>query len=594
MSFKTTFWGGLLAYLVGKIVYSIIFLIIIIAIIGGIFSSLSEDKDQVSISEPVFLKLHLQGNIAERKNNNPIQTIIAGDQNTAPSLEEIKEGLTYAKQDPLVKGVLLDFSGLSSGIANIEELRNELINFKKSGKKVYSYSNGYSQSEYFLASCADSIWLNPQGGIEFKGLSMKYLFFKNLLAKLGVKPEIFRQGKYKSAIEPFELDSMSAASEEQSSVLIHSIWNDVLTKISKSRKSNIAALNHIADSLVLLNAHQALENHLIDGIYYRDQVEAQIVKASSKKQPLVAFSAYLKTKTPIELENSENKKSGIAVLYAEGEIVDGKGGKEQIGDVTFMSELKKIREDSSIKALVIRINSPGGSAQASENILREIELIKKIKPVVISMGNVAASGGYYIACKSDAIVAQPNTITGSIGVFGMMFNMRELFEDKIGVTFDGVQTNKHSDFPAINREISAKEKEIIQKEIALVYGVFKERVAKGRNITIEMADSLGRGRVWSGIDAKRIGLVDALGGLDDAIAIAAQKAKLKNYEIKSFPKQEFNLAEAVKDISSLEIQKTISESAELKTHYSAIMNLLRQMQSMKGIQTRLPGEIIIE
>ena len=585
MSFKTSFWAGLTAYLVGKIVYTIIFVILLIAAIAIAAASLdlSGDKEKISISEPVFLKLNLQGNIEERKNDNPLAAMIAGEKAATPSLEAIKEGLDYAKKDPLVKGVLLDFSGLATGIATIEEFRNELLTFKKSGKKVYSYSNGYSQIDYYLASCSDSIWLNPQGAIEFKGLSMKFLFFKNLLAKLGIQPQIFRQGKYKSAIEPFELDSMSAASEEQSSALIHSVWNDILVKISTNRKSNVAALNGIADSLVLVNAEQAMQNHLIDAVYYRDQVEAQIVKFSSKNQPLVDFAAYVKSKTPIEIEPSETKKTSIAVLYAEGEIVDGKGAKDQIGDVTFIAELKKIREDSNIKALVLRINSPGGSALASENILREVELIKKIKPVVVSMGNVAASGGYYIACKSDVIVAQPNTITGSIGVFGMMFNMRELFQEKIGVSFDGINTNKHSDFPAFTREISAKEKEIIQKEIVAVYTIFKQRVAAGRHFSVEMADSLGRGRVWSGIDAKRIGLVDELGGLDDAIAIAAKKAKLKDYEIASYPHQEFKLADVIKDFSSLEIQKTISESAELKNHYSAIMNLLRQMQSMKGI-----------
>ncbi|MFM7021563.1 MAG: signal peptide peptidase SppA [Flavobacteriales bacterium] len=596
MSFKTSFWGGLVAYLVGKLVYTIIFIILLLAIAGGIAASFSDEKEQLSITEPVFLQLHLQGNITERKSDNPLSALINEEKQATPSLQEIKEGLAYAEQDPLVKGVLLDFSGLSTGVANIEELRNELLRFKKSGKKVYSYSNGYGQSDYYLASCADSIWLNPQGGIEFKGLSMKYLFFKNLLAKLGVKAEIFRQGKYKSAIEPFELDSMSTASEEQSSALLHSIWDDILAKISKNRKTNATNLNAIADSLILLNALQAKANHLIDGMYYRDQVEAQLAKASSKKQPLVALTAYLNTKqNPIEeIESDENKKKQIAILYAEGEIIDGKGNKEQIGDVTFMNELKKIREDSNIKALVIRINSPGGSALASENILREVELVKKVKPVVISMGNVAASGGYYIACKADAIVAQPNTITGSIGVFGMMFNMRELLEDKIGVSFDGVNTNKHSDFPSINREVNAKEKEIIQKEIALVYDVFKQRVASGRMLSVAMVDSLGRGRVWSGIDAKKIGLIDELGGLEDAIAIAAKKAKLKNYETRSYPHYDFQLANVLKDFSSLEIQQKIQESPELKNHYSAIMNLLRQMQSMKGIQTRLPGEIIIE
>jgi len=596
MSFKTSFWANLAAYLVGKIVYTIIFVVILVVIAGIAYSSLdlNNTKDQTKIDHPTFLKLHLQGDIADRKDHNPLEVLVNNEDAQSPSLEEIKEGLNFAKNDPLIKGVLLDFSGLSTGMANIEEMRSEMLNFKKSGKKIYSYSSAYSQSEYYLATCADSIWLNPQGQVEFKGLSMKYLFFKKLLNKLGIQPEIFRQGKYKSAIEPFELDSMSIASEEQSTALVSSIWQVLRKDISLSRKRSSSELNDIADSLIVLNATQAVQNKLVDGVYYRDQIETRISAVSNKTQALVAFSDYLKSKTPIDVEETENPKNTIAMLYAEGEIVHGKGAKDQIGDVSFMAELKKIRENSNIKALVLRINSPGGSALASENILREVELTKKIKPVVVSMGNVAASGGYYIACKADAIVAQATTITGSIGVFGMMFNLRELLQDKIGVSFDAVNTNKHSDFPAFDRPLNAKEKEIIQKEIEVVYGVFKQRVATGRKFSVEMADSLGRGRVWSGTDAKRIGLVDVLGGLNDAIAIAAKKAHLSNYELKSFPHQEFNFSDVIKDFSSLEIQNTIAESAELKGHYSTIMNLLRQMQSMKGLQTRLPGEIIIE
>ncbi len=596
MSFKTSFWANLTAYLVGKIIYTILFILLLIVVAGIAISrlDLSNSKDHTKIDQSTFLQLQLQGDIADRKEHNPLELIINSEEAHTLSLEEIKEGLNFAKNDPLIKGVLLDFSGLSAGMANIQELRSEILNFKKSGKKIYSYGSAYSQSEYYLATCADSIWLNPQGQVEFKGLSMKYLFFKKLLSKLGIQPEIFRQGKYKSAIEPFELDSMSVASEEQSTALIATVWKEVLIGISAARKRSSAELNQIADSLIVLNATQALQNKLIDGVYYRDQMETRIGALSNKKQPLVAFSDYLKSKTPIDIEEIENPKNTIAILYAEGEIVDGKGAKDQIGDVSFMAELKKIRENSNIKALVLRINSPGGSALASENILREVELTKKIKPVVVSMGNVAASGGYYIACKADAIVAQATTITGSIGVFGMMFNLHELLQDKIGVSFDAVSTNKHSDFPAFDRALNSKEKEIIQKEIEVVYGVFKQRVATGRKFSVEMADSLGRGRVWSGTDAKIIGLVDVLGGLNDAIAIAAQKAHLSDYELLSFPHQEFKFSDVIKDFSSLEIQKNIAESAELKGHYSAIMNLLRQMQSMKGVQTRLPGEIIID
>ncbi len=595
MSFKNSFWGGLLAYLVGKIVFVILFFIILAGIAGYLVSSInSSDKEEIiSVTEATFLQITLSGEIADRADDKGIGKLINGD-NGKISLEEIKEGLKLAEKDNLVKGILLDFNGLSSGIANITELRNCFIDFKKSGKKIYSYSSSYSQIDYYLASCADSVWLNPHGNTEFKGLSAKYLFFKSLLTKMGVEPEIFRQGKYKSAIEPFDSDSMSAANKEQSLALVNSIWNEMLQEISKSRKITTQKLNELADSMVILNAQQSLHEKLCDQLYYTDQVNEKIKKMSNSTRPLVAISKYLQSKKLEEFKEFEKGKNNIAILYAEGEIVDGKGGDGQIGDLTFIKELRKIREDSTIKALVLRINSPGGSALASENILREVELTKKKKTVVISMGNLAASGGYYIACKSDRIFAQPNTITGSIGVFGILFNMNDLFENKIGVHFDGVKTNEHADMASVDRKMTEKEKMIINIEIANVYKLFKQRVSEGRGMSIEMADSLGRGRVWSGIDAKKIGLVDEMGDLEDAIAFAAKKAKISDYQILQYPKQNFELSKLLKDLTNIKIENAIIAEPELKSSYASVVKLMHQMQSMKGIQTRLAGEIIIE
>ncbi len=593
MSFKDSFWGSLTAYLVGKIVFVIVSVLILAAIVGVIISKLnSGDKDFTApITEPTYLKITLQGSISDRKNNNPIHELSNENEN---SLDEIKKGLAIAEKDVLIKGVVLDFSGLSAGIANISELRKMLSDFKRKGKKVFSYGSSYSQADYYLASCANEIFLNPHGNIEFKGLSVKHLYFNSLLQKLGVEPQIFRQGKYKSAIEPFEMDSMSKANEEQSIALVGSIWNNILNEISQDRKVSTKQLNKIADSLVILNGKIALSNKLVDKLFYRDELENFLKSSSNQTTPTVDLNRYVKSK---EIENPQEiapKSNAVAVLYAQGEILDGKGDNEQIGDLTFIEELKKIREDSSIKALVIRINSPGGSALASENILREVELTKKKKPVVISMGDMAASGGYYIACKSNTIFAQANTITGSIGVFGILFNMQDLFENKIGVHFDGVNTNKHSDFASVDRKMTGQEKAIITAEIAAVYELFKQRVAEGRHMNAEMADSLGRGRVWSGSDALKIGLVDKIGGLNDAIVWAAKEAKISTYNISNFPQQEFHWKDLLKGISSVEINSAIEKNPELKGNYNTIMKLLYQMQSMKGIQTRLPGEIIID
>ncbi len=593
MSFKHSFWGSLTAYLVGKIVFAVVSILILFAVVGVFISKLDTGDNDISvqITEATYLKIALEGIINDRKNDNPLQVLSNENEN---SLEEIKKGLSLAEKDALIKGVVLDFSGLSAGIANISELRKMLSDFKKKGKKVFSYGSSYSQADYYLASCANEIFLNPHGNIEFKGLTVKHLYFSSLLQKLGVEPQIFRQGKYKSAIEPFEMDSMSSANEEQSKVLVGSIWSNILSEISQDRKITTKQLNIIADSLVILNGQNALNSKLVDKLFYRDELENYLKKSSNQSAPLVSMNRYVKSKELENLEEIAPHSSEIAVLYAEGEIIDGKGDHEQIGDVTFIKGLKKIREDSNIKALVIRINSPGGSALASENILREVELTAKKKPVVISMGDVAASGGYYIACKSNKIFAQANTITGSIGVFGILFNMQELFENKIGVHFDGVNTNKHSDFAAADRKMTEQEKAIIAAEIANVYELFKQRVAEGRKISVAMADSLGRGRVWSGTDALRIGLIDAIGGLDDAIAWAAKEAKLSAYHITNFPKQEFQWKDLLKGISSVEINSAIEKNPELKGNYNAIMKLLYQMQSMKGIQTRLPGEIIID
>ncbi len=477
---------------------------------------------------------------------------------------------------------------IPAGMATIEEIRNELINFKESGKFIYTYSDYFSQTAYYLASVSDSIFMNPVGEISLKGMRAEVAFFKGAMEKVGVEPVIFRHGKFKSAIEPFMLSKMSEANKEQTMTFIGSVWNHLLEGISKQRGIAVDELTNIVNELKVRNPKTAVENKIIDKVIYKDQMLDLLVKASKVDDVddlhFVKISKYKKKKST----NDKKGSAKIAIIYASGEVVMGEGKHGKLASEPISKALRKARTDPTIKAIVFRVNSPGGSALASDIIWREVVLAKAQKPLVVSMGDLAASGGYYISAPADAIVASQTTLTGSIGVFGLMFNNQKLMNDKLGVTFDGVKTNQFADLGNAHRPMSAAEKEIIQNGVEEVYRDFITHVGEGRNMTTEAVDKIGQGRVWSGVNAKEIGLVDEFGGLGKAIEIAAQKANLEDYRIVELPKEKDSFQMIIEEFA--EGIKTKILQKELGENYKTYKKLER-VKSTQGIQARMPYDV---
>lgn len=584
--FKTVF-----ASFIGTLLASVIFIILIFGIIGAIVAISGAEKE-VEVKENSILVVKFEGPITERSSKNPFQNLGAMfSKEQAIGLDDILNNIEKAKEDENIKGIYMEITSVPAGIAMVEEIRNKLKEFKNTGKFIIAYSEYYSQAAYYLASIADKIYLNPQGAIDFKGLSAELMFFKNALAKLEVEPQIIRHGKFKSAIEPFILDKMSDENREQTMTYIGSIWNHMVDGISKSRNISAEELNKIADEMLLQKAEDAVKYKFADKLAYKDEI-LEILKEKTEAKAVdkinsVSIADYTNAK---EAKKKEFTKDKIAVIYAVGEIESGEGDDEKIGSERISKAIREARLDEKVKAIVLRVNSPGGSALASEVMWREVVLAKQAKPVIVSMGNVAASGGYYISCAADTIVAEPNTITGSIGVFGVLFNAQGFMNNKLGVTFDTVKTNTHADIGSIYRPLTASERDIIQKSVEHVYDVFITRVADGRKLTKEQVDEIGQGRVWSGVDAKRIGLVDVLGGIETAIEIAAQKAGLENYKIVSLPKQKDPFEELFsKGTSGVEeamVKHFLGENAK---YYMT----LDRLKSYSGIQARMPYEIEI-
>ena len=584
--FKTVF-----ASLLGTLLASVIFVFLIIGLIGAI-AAISGSEKEVEVKENSILVVKFEGPITDRSSKNPFQNLGAMfSKEEAIGLDDILNNIEKAKDDENIKGIYMEITSVPAGIAMVEEIRTKLLEFKNNGKFILAYSEYYTQGAYYLASVADKIYLNPQGAIDFKGLSAELMFFKNALAKLEVEPQIIRHGKFKSAIEPFILEKMSDENREQTMTYIGSIWNHMVEGISKSRNISAEELNKIADEMLLQKAEDAVKYKFADQLAYKDEI-LEILKEKTEAKAVdkinsVSIADYTNAK---EKKKKDFTKDKIAVIYAVGEIDGGEGDDEKIGSERISKAIREARLDEKVKAIVLRVNSPGGSALASEVMWREVVLAKQAKPVIVSMGNVAASGGYYISCAADTIVAEPNTITGSIGVFGVLFNAQGFMNNKIGITFDTVKTNMHADIGSINRPLMASERDIIQKSVEHVYDVFITRVAEGRNLTKEQVDEIGQGRVWSGVDAKRIGLVDVLGGLETAIEIAAQKAGLENYKLLSLPKQKDPLEELFsKGASGVEeamVKHFLGENAK---YYMTLDRLKRY----SGIQARMPYEVEI-
>jgi protease IV len=591
-----SFFLNLLASLLGALLGGIILFFLGFLIIIGIASASSEDEI-VEINKNTVLSLDFSTKITDIEPANPLQGFDFMTMNPERSIgiKTVLDNIAKAKKDENIDGIFLNLTTLDVGMANLEEIRNALINFKDSTKFVISYAEYYSHSSYYLASVSDKIYMNPVGSMQFVGLGAELMFFKNALEKFGIEPIILRHGKFKSAVEPFMLDKMSEANREQYSTFLNSIWDHILGKISVARNIEVNRLKEIADQLLISTAPTTVETGLIDSLAYYDEILEKLRLRTKAEKPedlkLVQLSKYEKVPKVKQKDEKGLAKDKVAVIYASGDIVSGKGDGTNIGSESLSKTIREAREDEKIKAIVLRVNSPGGSALASEIIWREMELAKKEKPVIVSMGDLAASGGYYIACGADTIVADPTTLTGSIGVFGIIPNIQKLLNEKIGITVDRVTTNKYSDIGSMTRKMKSEEHAHILKSIEEIYSTFIKHVADGRGLSLEQVDAIGQGRIWSGINALEIGLVDTLGGLETAIEIAAKKAKLNRYRIESFPKKKEPFEAFIElmgqDTKHKMIQKELG-------NFGPIYNTYKYLMELEGIQARLPFEMIID
>lgn len=603
------FFKYFLASGLAYIIFGIIFFFIISGIISSMFNA---GPKPIMVDENTVLHIDFSKPIGERTYSKAEFNGESFEDVGKIGVRDVTEAIKYAATDEKIKGIYLDLSMVNSGIATIEEVRNSLKEFKKSGKFVVAYAEIYSKSSYYIASLADEVYLYPTGLVDWNGLSTQKMFFKNMLSKLDIDMQIIRgsNNKFKSAVEPFMYDQMSDAARLQTERFLNSFWSHMTNEVSQVRDISSEKMNMIADSALLKDGESALNFKFITGLKYEDEVieglRAKMEVKEEDKVNAIPLNKYVKySKRKLRVKNLEKKN--IAVVYATGEIRSGKGNMEMIGSETTAKLIKEARENDSIKALVLRVNSPGGSALASDVIWREIMLTKKKKPVVVSMGDVAASGGYYISCAADRIFAQPNTITGSIGVFGMIPNMQGFFNNKLGITFDGVKTNKHADVMSINKPLSEEEYKLIQEGVDDVYDDFITKVSEGRGISKAMVDSIGQGRVWTGLDARDIKLVDEIGGLDDAIAYAAQLANIETPVVMELPKEKEDPFEAIMEALAKgepeEGEDNLSVSARSMNVSSkwmkSIVSYLDGLQHIADhkqdrIQARLPLELVLE
>lgn len=581
------FLGNVLATVVGLFLFFMIlfFGFILIGVLAG-----GEDVVDVKSNSVIELDLSkVKYDYAGKTNFKDFQWY----EDEHNGLSDVINAIEYAKTDDDIKGISILNNTSNLGIAQTKALRDALEDYKKSGKFVYSYADMYSQKDYYLNSVANTIYINPIGDFDFKGLSTEIMFFKDFQEKSGLKMEVIRHGKYKSAVEPFLENQMSEANKEQTMALLNSVWNSVVTEIAKSRNIPVARLNEIATGLLARTPQMALNEKLVDKVAYEDVYHADIKKALKveadddyNKVSIEEYADKIATTT-----KDFSTKDKIAIIYAQGEIMAGEGDVTYIGEGSMRRSLQEARKDKNVKAIVLRIDSPGGSALTSELIWREIELTKKVKPVVVSMGNLAASGGYYIACNANKIYAESNTITGSIGVFGMLPNFTQAF-NKLGIHTEQVKTheraNNYSPFVPLDDNTRAFAQESVEK----IYSTFVNRVASGRKMTFAQVDAIGQGRVWSGQDALRIGLVDKIGGMDDALKEAAALAKIKEYRTQDFPEYEKDLDDVLAQFGFAQSKESMMKE-ELGEENYLILQRLKRLNQLKGVQAILPYEINI-
>lgn len=584
------FFKFMFASILGVIIGSFLLVFILVGIISALAGGSS--KQEFTLNEKSVFELDINYSIPERTLNNPFEGLNLGGFSNPKSigLQDILSSIDKASENENVKGILLKAEVSQNSYATLEEIRNALIKFKKSGKFIYAYGEYMDEHAYYVASVSDKIFLNPSGELLLNGFSQQVVYLKGMFEKIGVEPQLIRHGKYKSAGEPFIADKMSNENRQQIEAYMGNLYSHFVVQIAKSRKINEADFRNIVNELKVRNATDAVNLKVIDGLKYRDEVEALIkTKLALEEKTKISFVNLGKmNKVKGNTSISDNK---IAVVYCVGDIMSGSGDDETIGSDRIAETIKKVREDDTYKALVLRINSPGGSALASDVIWREITLCKKVKPVIVSMGAVAASGGYYIAAPADVIVAEPNTITGSIGVFGMLINAKELLNNKLGVKIETVKFGEFSDLGSPDRPLTAAERQVVQNAIDRVYADFVKRVAEGRKLTEAQVDSIAQGRVWSGIEAKQIGLVDEFGGLDRAIEIAVKKAKLSEHRVVSLPELKDPLEEVFKTMSGEASAYFMKQ--ELGSNYQHYLEAKKALQ-YQGIQVRMPFTVDVE
>lgn len=597
-SFFKTFGAALLAFVVG----TMLMWFLLMAMFAGITSAFGPKP--VSISPESVLLIDLQNGVVDSP-DNAVGGIDFNDMKISSSntILEVHNAIELAATDPNIKGIYMNFTGSGTiSMANVEELRAGLVKFKESGKFIIAYNDVYSQTSYWLCSVADKVYVNPQGYMQWQGVAANVMFFKGLLDKLDADVQVIRHGSFKSAVEPYITDKMSPANSLQMNTMVGSIWNVIVGDIASSRKIEASKLKEYAETMAIAEPSDALDRGMVDSLLYQDQVLETLTnmvrgekaaKASKKDKPtvnMVSLSDYIFAHSMTGKRISKNK---IAVIYADGDIVDGKGRIGEVGGLTLSEQIAKARHDEGVKAVVLRVNSPGGSALASEVIWREMELCRQQKPLIVSMGGMAASGGYYISAPADVILADRTTLTGSIGVFGMVLNLEKTMRDKLGITVDVAKTNGAADMGSFARPLSTPEREYLQRQVESTYATFVTRVSDGRNLKYAQVDSIGQGRVWLGTNAREIGLVDGFGGLSDAILLAVDRAGIADdfriYEIIAEPNP-FSML-----LSAFSAQSKVKASApavgsQIEGMYKYYDNATR-MLNQKGIIARMPYDI---
>ena len=583
-----SFFKYLLASILGVLISGFI---IIISLLGIFSAMVSFSEKPEVVRDKSILVLPLEEMIVERSEKNLYADLFSEFSGTKKlGLDDILKVIERAKNDEKIRGIYLTPSIINAGYATIEEIRQALLDFKESGKFIYAYAENASQKAYYLISVADSIMLNPQGAIEFVGIASQSMFFKDALEKLGVEIQVVRHGKFKAAIEPFTLNGMSEENKLQTKTYISSIWNKVLADISEKRKISVDELNRLADDLISLKKADAMKDAgLVDALKYKDEVLADLKRLTyiEEKDDLRAITVGKYLKSPVKTQGKGLARDKIAIIYASGDIDMNTNG---INSEELSQSIRKARRDSTIKAIVLRINSPGGSAYGAEVIWREVKLASEVKPVIASMGDMAASGGYYIAAAADTIIANHTTITGSIGVFGILPNAQKLLNDKLGITVDGVKTNAYSDMPSFDRRMTDFERASIQQFVENTYDTFLERVADGRGMTKVQVDEVGQGRVWTGENGNNIGLTDLFGGVNDAVKMAAEMCNLEHYRVVQLPEIEDPLEKFLKELGT-QAQMQIALK-ELGPHYKTFQTF-KTITESRGIMARLPYSLEI-